>query len=108
MIQSQTLNQLFMKHDWPKTDSDGVRYRIRQKDEETLEFSKLVPSSCSCSLYHPRMLVDISENEAVAISFYDNVSIPIVHVELADANETEEQFLDHRLEELISEFLSLI
>lgn len=107
MISTQTMMQLFSHYQEPKVDSDGVTYRMRKKDEETLELAKLIPSTCSCSMYHPRILVDISTEEAVAIRFYDNVAVPIVHVELAHASETEERFLDKQLEELTAEFTAL-
>lgn len=108
MIQTKTILELLSHYQDVKIDGDGTVYRMRQKDEETLELSKLIASSCSCSLYYPRILVDISTEEAVAISFYDNVEVPIIHIELANANETEENFLEKHFEDLIAEFTEQI
>ena len=85
-------------------DSTGARLRLRQKDDETIELARLIPTACSCSMYQPRILVDISTATAIPISYYDNVAHPIRHIELVNASEEEEKFMDDAFAQLFAVF----
>ncbi|MGY3777266.1 hypothetical protein [Isobaculum melis] len=97
--------QLLQHFDEEKKEYAGHYYRIKKLDQTHYEIACLVPGYCGDFSYHPKMKVELIDNQLLPLSYFDNEVIPTIHKEKIDVDSA---WLNKKCLELISKFEEVV
>lgn len=97
--------ELLQSFDENKKEFSGYYYRIKQLDETRYEMARLVPGPCGDFSYHPKMNVELIDDQLTPMTYFDNEVVPTINKEKSVA---ELEWFNNKCLELIEEFEKVI